>query len=83
MGVARSSARRIAWATAAAVVALGLTPGLAVAAPSDTGSNITPAERDEILAQHALIGPWTRRRRCCWAFLMGVADCAWRAARAR
>ena len=54
MGVARSSVRRIAWATAAVVVTLGLTPAVAVAAPGDTGSNITPAERDEILAQHAL-----------------------------
>jgi hypothetical protein len=57
MGVARSSVRRIAWTTAAVVVGvitLGLTPAVAVAAPPDTGSNITPAERDEILAQHAL-----------------------------
>jgi uncharacterized protein YkwD len=59
MGVARSSVRPIAWAMAAAVVVvvvvtLGLTPAVAVAAPSDTGSNITPAERDEILVQHAL-----------------------------
>lgn len=56
MGVARSSAPRIAWTTAAVVVmvALGLTPAVAAAAPPDTGSNITPAEREEILAQHAL-----------------------------
>ena len=56
MDVARSSVRRIAWTTAAGVVVLtlGLTPAVAVAAPPDTGSNITPAERDEILAQHAL-----------------------------
>jgi hypothetical protein len=70
MGVAGSSARRIAWTTAAAVVALGLTPGLAVAAPSDTGSNITPAERDEILAQHALIGPLDAPE----ALLLGLPD---------
>lgn len=54
MGVARSSVRRIAWSAAAMVVILGLTPAVAVAAPPDTGSNITPAERDEIVAQHAL-----------------------------
>src|SRR3954451_3573224 len=54
MGVVRSSALRIGWAAAAAVVTIGLVPGLAVAAPGDTGSNITPAERDEVLAQHNL-----------------------------
>jgi pathogenesis-related protein 1 len=54
MGVVRSSVLRIGWAAAAAVVTMGLVPGLAVAAPGDTGSNISPAERDEILAQHNL-----------------------------
>ena len=54
MGIARSSVRRIAGTTVAAVLALVLAPAVAAAAPADTGSNITPAERDEILAQHAL-----------------------------
>ncbi len=54
MGVARSSVRPIAWTAVVVAVTLGLTPSVAVAAPPDTGSNITPAERDEILAQHAL-----------------------------
>ena len=50
----RSSVLRIGWAaTTALLVALGLAPGVAGAAP-DTGSTITPAERDEILAQHNL-----------------------------
>ena len=54
MGIAPSSVRRIAGTTVAAVLALVLAPAVAAAAPADTGSNITPAERDEILAQHAL-----------------------------
>ncbi len=54
MGVARTSVLRIGWATTAALVSLGLAPAVASAAPADTGSNITAAERDEILAQHNL-----------------------------
>ncbi len=49
MGIAPSSVRRIAGTTVAAVLALVLAPAGAAAAPADTGSNITPAERDEIL----------------------------------
>jgi pathogenesis-related protein 1 len=49
----RRSMLRIGWATTAvALLASGLTQGVAAAAPSDTGSAITPAQRDEILAQH-------------------------------
>jgi len=54
MDIMRSAVRRIGWVTTAVLVTFGLTPGVAGAAPADTGSNITPAERDEILAQHNL-----------------------------
>ena len=45
---------RICWATTATLVVLGLGPEVAAAAVAETGSNITPAERDEIIAQHNL-----------------------------
>ena len=51
----RKSVLRIGAATTAALVALGLGPGVAAAAVADTGSNITAAERDEIIAQHNLL----------------------------
>jgi pathogenesis-related protein 1 len=45
---------RIGAATTAALVTLGLGPGVAAAAVADTGSAITAAERDEIITQHNL-----------------------------
>ena len=50
----RNSVLRIGAAMTAALVTLGLGPGVAAAAVADTGSNITAAERDEIIAQHNL-----------------------------
>jgi pathogenesis-related protein 1 len=45
---------RIGAATTAALVTLGLGPGVAAAAVAATGSAITAAQRDEIIAQHNL-----------------------------
>ena len=50
----RNSMMRIGAATTAALVTLGLGPGVAAAAVAATGSTITAAERDEIIAQHNL-----------------------------
>jgi len=54
MGIARSSVRRIAGPRSQRYWPSCSRPRWRRPPPADTGSNITPAERDEILAQHAL-----------------------------
>ncbi len=49
-----SAVRRTGWITTAALLTLGFAPGVAAATPAGTGSTITAAQRDEILAQHNL-----------------------------